>query len=45
MLSTGTVVGGAYIVTLIVAFAMGGPPAEIIVGIPGIVYLAYRWKK
>lgn len=31
--------------TLIAAFIAGGPPAEILIGIPGVFYMIYRWKK
>jgi hypothetical protein len=41
----GIVIGSSYIASLILAFILGGPPAEIVIAIPGIFYLAYRWVK
>lgn len=39
------IVGTGYIGSLVVAFLIGDPPAEIVVAIPGVLYLAHRWQR
>jgi len=42
--TTALVLTTSYIASLVLAFCFGGPPAEIVVAIPGIFYLVHRWK-
>lgn len=44
MATTTLVLTTIYIASLVLAFCFGGPPAEIVVAIPGILHLVYRWK-